>query len=205
MLRRATDLAGWSAGTFLVALLMIFGGRGPALAQATGAAAPPPEQAKPAEGDPAAKESASTEEDPSADEAVEEVIEVIGYRAALEESVSLKRDAINARDSIVTDDIGKMPDLNLAEAIQRVPGVTIVREGGEGRQLSLRGLGADFTQVTLNGMEVPSSTGGLDSSGAINRGRAFDFNVFPAELFSRIDINKSFVSSIEEGGVGGAV
>ena len=54
-------------------------------------------------------------------------------------------------------------------------------------------------------MEVPASTGGLDSSGAINRGRAFDFNVFPAELFSRIDINKSMVASIEEGGVGGAV
>ena len=119
--------------------------------------------------------------------------------------MTLKRDAVNVRESIVTEDIGKMPDLNLAEAIQRVPGVTIVREGGEGRQLSLRGLGADFTQVTLNGMEVPASTGGLDSSGAINRGRAFDFNVFPAELFSRIDINKSLVASIEEGGVGGAV
>ena len=117
----------------------------------------------------------------------------------------LKRDAVTFRESIVTEDIGKMPDLNLAEAIQRVPGVAIVREGGEGRQLSLRGLGADFTQVTLNGMEVPSSTGGLDSSGAINRGRAFDFNVFPAELFSRIDINKSSLASIEEGGVAGAV
>ena len=119
--------------------------------------------------------------------------------------MTLKRDAVNVRESIVTEDIGKMPDFNLAEAIQRVPGVTIVREGGEGRQLSLRGLGADFTQVTLNGMEVPASTGGLDSSGAINRGRAFDFNVFPAELFSRIDINKSMLASIEEGGVGGAV
>ena len=136
---------------------------------------------------------------------VTETIDVTGYRHALEESVTLKRDAVNARESIVTEDIGKMPDLNLAEAIQRVPGVAIVREGGEGRQLSLRGLGADFTQVTLNGMEVPASTGGLDSSGAINRGRAFDFNVFPAELFSRIDINKSLVASIEEGGVGGAV
>jgi iron complex outermembrane recepter protein len=105
----------------------------------------------------------------------------------------------------VTEDIGKMPDLNLAEAIQRVPGVAIVREGGEGRNIDIRGLGANFTQVTLNGMEVPASTGGLDSSGGINRGRAFDFNVFPAELFSRIDINKSMVASVEEGGVGGAV
>jgi TonB-dependent receptor len=154
----------------------------------------------------AAKGADSAAEEPEAEgEALTETIEVIGYRHALEESVVLKRDAVNARESIVTEDIGKMPDLNVAEAIQRVPGVTIVREGGEGRQLSLRGLGADFTQVTLNGMEVPSSTGGLDSSGAINRGRAFDFNVLPSELFSRIDINKSMVASIEEGGVGGSV
>lgn len=134
-----------------------------------------------------------------------DVIEVRGFRHSLQESVSLKRDAVNARDSIVSEDIGKMPDLNLAEAIQRVPGVAIVREGGEGRQMSLRGLDPSFTRVTLNGMEVPASTGGLDSSGGINRGRGFDFNVFPAELFARIDINKSILASIEEGGVAGAV
>ncbi len=119
--------------------------------------------------------------------------------------MELKRDAVNTRDSIVVEDIGKMPDLNLAEAIQRVPGVAIVREGGEGRQMSLRGLGPEFTRVTLNGMEVPASTGGLDSSGGVNRGRSFDFNVFSAELFNRIDINKSAIASIEEGGVAGTV
>ncbi|MDY7094851.1 MAG: TonB-dependent receptor, partial [Acidobacteriota bacterium] len=68
-----------------------------------------------------------------------------------------------------------------------------------------QGQGHPFTRVTLNGMEVPASTGGLDSSGGVNRGRGFDFNVFPAELFSRIDINKSIVASIEEGGVAGTV
>jgi TonB-dependent receptor len=186
---------------------MLFGGPMPAWAQQAGegAAAQDQDEPKATEGEAAAQDATQPGEEPAAEEPVVEEIEVVGYRAALEESVTLKRDAINARDSIVTEDIGKMPDLNVAEAIQRVPGVTIVREGGEGRQLSLRGLGADFTQVTLNGMEVPASTGGLDSSGAINRGRAFDFNVFPSELFSRIDINKSMVASIEEGGVGGAV
>jgi TonB-dependent receptor len=132
-------------------------------------------------------------------------IEVTGFRYSLEQSVELKREAVNTRDSIVVEDIAKMPDLNLAEAIQRVPGVAIVREGGEGRQMSLRGLGANFTRVTLNGMEVPASTGGLDSSGGVNRGRSFDFNVFSAELFNRIDINKSAIASIEEGGVAGTV
>ncbi len=101
----------------------------------------------------------------------ENEIVVTGFRQSLAASVDLKRDAVNARDSIVVEDIGKMPDLNLAEAIQRVPGVAIVREGGEGRQMSLRGLGAAFTRVTLNGMEVPASNGGLDSSGGVNRGR----------------------------------
>ncbi|MES1243717.1 MAG: TonB-dependent receptor [Acidobacteriota bacterium] len=208
MLSPSTDRLRWSRGALLAALLMALGGFQPALAQdaAQQDATQEQEQEKTepvaAEGEKPAEGEESATEEPVM---IEETIDVTGYRHALEESVTLKRDAVNARESIVTEDIGKMPDLNLAEAIQRVPGVAIVREGGEGRQLSLRGLGAEFTQVTLNGMEVPASTGGLDSSGAINRGRAFDFNVFPAELFSRIDINKSLVASIEEGGVAGAV
>lgn len=153
----------------------------------------------------ATEDSGTAGEDEMAEEGFSEVIEVRGFAQSLKESVALKRDAINSRESIVTEDIGKMPDLNLAEAIQRVPGVAIVREGGEGRQMSLRGLDASFTRVTLNGMEVPASAGGLDSSGGVNRGRSFDFNVFPAELFARIDINKSVPASIEEGGVAGAV
>jgi iron complex outermembrane receptor protein len=136
---------------------------------------------------------------------VAEEVVVRGFRSSLEQSVDLKRAAVNVRESIVAQDIGKMPDLNLAEAIQRVPGVAIVREGGEGRQISLRGLGANFTRVTLNGMEVPASAGGLDSFGGLNRGRAFDFNVFSAELFSRIDVSKTSTAAIEEGGIAGAV
>ncbi len=137
-------------------------------------------------------------------ETLEEVV-VTGFRASLQRATELKRNAVNARESIVSEDIGKMPDLNLAEAIQRVPGVAIVRQGGEGRQVSLRGLGAGFTHVTLNGMEVPASTGGLDSSGGVNRGRGFDFNVFSAELFNRIDVNKAARASLEEGGIAGSV
>lgn len=134
----------------------------------------------------------------------EEII-VTGFRRSVEQAVFLKRDAINARESIVAEDLGKMPDLNLAEAIQRVSGTTIVRQGGEGRSISLRGLGPEFTHTTLNGMEVPASTGGLESSGGINRGRGFDFNVFSGELFHRIDVNKSSTASKEEGGIAGSV
>jgi TonB-dependent receptor len=186
---------------------MVLGGFQPALAQDAGQENAP--QEKPQETKPGATEDqeAAEGEESAAEEpvVVTETIDVVGYRHALEESVTLKRDAVNVRESIVAEDIGKMPDLNLAEAIQRLPGVAIVREGGEGRNIDIRGLGPNFTQVTLNGMEVPASAGGLDSGGAINRGRAFDFNVFPAELFSRIDINKSSLASIEEGGVGGSV
>ncbi len=134
-----------------------------------------------------------------------ETIVVTGFRKSLEESLDLKRNAVNSTESIVAEDMGKMPDLNLAESIQRVPGVAISREGGEGRQVTLRGLGPQFTRTTLNGMEVPASSDGLDSSGGLNGSRAFDFNVFSSELFNRIDIQKSSKASTEEGGIAGTV
>lgn len=139
------------------------------------------------------------------EDAVLEEVVVKGYRRSLELARDLKRASANFTDSIVAEDIGKMPDLNLAESLQRVPGVAITREGGEGRNITVRGLGPGFTRVTLNGMEVPSSTGGLDSSGGVNRGRDFDFNVFGSELFNRITINKSGIASVEEGGLASTV
>lgn len=135
---------------------------------------------------------------------VEEVL-VTGFRAAQAAALDNKRDSANSVESIIAEDIGKMPDLNLAESLQRSPGVAITREGGEGRNITVRGLGPQYTRVTLNGMEVPASTGGLDSSGGVNRGRSFDFNIFSADLFRRIDINKNSVAHIEEGGLASTV
>lgn len=135
---------------------------------------------------------------------VEEVI-VTGFRGSLEAALNNKREAINNTESIIAEDIGKMPDLNLAESIQRVPGVAITREGGEGRNISVRGLGPDFTRTTLNGMEVPASAGGIDSSGGVNRSRSVDFNIFASELFNRIDIHKTPRASIEEGGLASTI
>lgn len=200
----------WLVGLTVAAVLPMVGSTRVAMAQDSGQAdeTQQSEEAAAQEGEPGAgtpAEEKDAEEPTPPEEEFMDVVEVTGFRQSLQQSVALKRDAVNTRESIVAEDIGKMPDLNLAEAIQRVPGVAIVREGGEGRQISLRGLDASFTQVTLNGMEVPASTGGLDSSGGINRGRSFDFNVFPSELFARIDINKSIVASIEEGGVAGSV
>lgn len=135
-----------------------------------------------------------------------EVINVTGFRNALVKALDAKRDASNVRESIMAEDIGKFPDLNVAEAIQRIPGVAISREGGEGRNITLRGFSPGFTRTTLNGMEVPAGSDGLDSGGVtLNNSRAFDFNVFASELFSRIDIQKTQTASIEEGGIAGTV
>ncbi|MFD1217101.1 MULTISPECIES: TonB-dependent receptor [Microbulbifer] len=145
-----------------------------------------------------------TEAQTTGDATLEELT-VTGFRQSLERALDTKRDSANNTDSIIAEDMGKMPDLNLAESLQRVPGVAISREGGEGRKITVRGLGPGFSRTTLNGMEVPSSTGGLDSSGGVNRGRDFDFNVFASELFNQITIHKSPIASVEEGGLASTV
>lgn len=135
-----------------------------------------------------------------------EVIEVKGFRSSLNKSLLTKRANVNSMESISAEDIGKFPDLNLAESLQRISGVSISREGGEGRRITLRGLGPDFTRATLNGMEIPAETDQLDSSiSALSGGRAFDFNVFASELFNRVDVQKSPTASMEEGGIAGSV
>ncbi|WP_241737522.1 TonB-dependent receptor [Neptunicella marina] len=145
------------------------------------------------------------QQDQSAEGTELEVIEVSGFRGSLNKALNTKRQSVNAKESIVAEDIGKFPDLNIAESLQRVPGVAISREGGEGRQITLRGLGPSFTRTTLNGMEVPASTDGTDSGGGVNGGRAFDFNVFASELFNRVDIQKAPTAAMEEGGIAGTV
>lgn len=201
-------LSRWLTGVTILGMLIAMAGIQPALAQEAEqpTAGQEAQEPKAAEQPPKPTDEAKrVAEETPVDVGFAEELVVTGFRQSLEQSVELKRDAVNTRDSIVAEEIGKMPDLNVAEAIQRVPGVAIVREGGEGRNISLRGLDADFTRVTLNGMEVPASAGGLDSSGGVNRDRAFDFNVFSAEIFNRIDIEKSAIASVEEGGVAGTV
>jgi len=133
--------------------------------------------------------------------AVTEVV-VTGFRNSLAKALELKRTSTGVVDSILAEDIAKFPDNNLAESIQRIPGVAISRDQGEGRALSVRGLGPDFTRVRINGMEAQASTDGY--SGA-NRGRGFDFNVFASELFNRIDVRKTPSADVEEGSLGATV
>ena len=139
-----------------------------------------------------------------AQEALEEIV-VTGFRQSLSVALDEKREAVGAIDAIVAEDIADFPDLNLAESIQRVPGVSIARDGGEGRQISVRGLGPQFTRVRINGMEAMSANGGTDAAGGTNRDRSFDFNTFASELFNSITIRKTSAAEIEEGSLGATV
>ncbi|HWU50410.1 MAG TPA: TonB-dependent receptor plug domain-containing protein, partial [Asticcacaulis sp.] len=130
---------------------------------------------------------------------------VTGFRGSLQSALSAKRKEDSIVDVIKSDDIAQFPDNNLAEALQRIPGVAIDRDGGEGRTITVRGLGPDFTRVRLNGMEALATTGGKDSSGGTNRGRGFDFSVFAAELFQQVTVRKSPEASVEEGSLGATV
>lgn len=130
---------------------------------------------------------------------------VTGFRASLNSALRAKREDLGIVDVINAQDIGKFPDTNLAEALQRVPGVVIDRDAGEGRSITVRGLGADFTRVRINGIEALATTGGTDSSGGSNRSRGFDFNVFAAELFNSITVRKSSSADIDEGSLGATV
>lgn len=147
-----------------------------------------------------AQESAELPAEESGDEIV-----VTGFRASLNAALDAKRDANGVIDVIKAEDIADFPDNNLAESIQRIPGVTINRDGGEGRNISVRGLGPLFTRVRINGIEGMSTTGGADASGGANRGRQFDFNTFASELFNSITVRKTASADVEEGSLGATV
>ena len=151
----------------------------------------------------AAAQQAPTTDDSSSVEAVV----VTGFRASLESAINLKRQDSGVIDVIKAEDIASFPDLNLAESLQRIPGVAITRVAGEGRQISVRGLGPEYTRVRVNGMEALATSGGTDSGGAVgnNRGRGFDFNIFASELFNSLTVRKTSSADVEEGSLGATV
>ena len=129
---------------------------------------------------------------------------VTGYRKSLEESTDAKRDAIGIIDQINAEDIGKFPDTNIAESFNRIPGITISRDiDGEGTDISIRGLGTNFTKVLLNGAPVAvASTGTTDSA---NTNREVDLDLFPTELFTQLTVKKTASPAMLEGGAAGTV
>ncbi len=138
--------------------------------------------------------------------AVEEVV-VTGFRASLTSAINTKRVSNNIVDVIKADDMASFPDANLAESIQRIPGVSITRDGGEGRNITVRGLGGDFVRTTLNGIEAYSATTGstLGVVAGINRSRGFDFSTFASELFNSVTVSKSQSAEMDEGSLAATV
>ena len=142
-------------------------------------------------------------------ESVEEVI-VTGIRASLERSMDVKRNSSGVVDAISAEDMGKFPDTNLAESLQRITGVSIDRSNGEGSRVTVRGFGPDYNMVTLNGRTLPtgSAYGGSSGADASTRGgnsRAFDFANLASESVSAVEVYKTGKADIAAGGIGATI
>lgn len=131
---------------------------------------------------------------PEASGEVEEVV-VRGIRRGLKASIDIKKSAIGVVDSIAAEDLGKLPDQNVAESLQRIAGVTIERNRGEGRYISVRGFGPKFNAVTVNGRTLATD----------NNGREFSFDVLPSEIISGADVYKSPQANINGASIGATV
>lgn len=125
---------------------------------------------------------------------LEEVL-VTGYRASLQSALDTKRDSSGVVDAISAEDIGKFPDTNLAESLQRVTGVSIDRSGGEGRQVTVRGLGPQFNTVLFNGRQMPNA----------NASRGFNFDTVAAEMVSGVEVYKTSTATTQSGGIGATI
>lgn len=139
---------------------------------------------------------------PASDEDPLEEVLVTGVRASLERAMDIKRNAQGVVDSISAEDIGKFPDTNLAESLQRITGVSINRINGEGQEITVRGLGPDFNLVTLNGRQMPVS--GLEAT-TVNASRSFDFSNIASEGIAGVDVYKTSRADIPSGGMGATV
>ncbi len=125
-------------------------------------------------------------------QAIEQIV-VTGIRQSLRASMDLKRNTDGVVDAITAEDIGDFPDSNLAESLQRITGVSIDRERGEGARVTVRGFGPDFNLVLLNGRQMPTSSG---------LGRSFDFGDLAAEGISAVEVYKSGQADVPTGGIG---
>ena len=139
------------------------------------------------------------------DSSEEEVI-VTGIRASLENAADIKRDASGVVDAISAEDIGKFPDANLAESLQRITGVSIDRQNNEGAQITVRGFGPNFNLVTLNGRQMPAaSSPEQESIASATQSRAFNFNELASESVSGVEVYKTSRPDLPTGGLGATV
>ncbi len=139
---------------------------------------------------------------------IEEVI-VTGLRGSLEASMDIKRDAVGVVDAISAEDIGKFPDTNLAESLQRITGISIDRRNGEGAQVTARGFGPEFNLVMLNGRQIPGAdgfgNGDFTIGGSAAGTRSFNFAQLAAEAISGVNVYKTSRADLPTGGIGATV
>ena len=126
---------------------------------------------------------------------VEDEVIAVGIRSSIEQSLDFKRDASQVVDAITAEDIGKFPDTNIAESLQRITGVAIDRSGGEGQFITVRGLGPEFNVVTLNGRTLATD----------NDGREFSFDVLSSDIIQRAEVFKTATPNLQSGGIGANV
>lgn len=128
------------------------------------------------------------------DQPMEELL-VTGYKSSLKSAMDTKRESSGVVDAISAEDMGKFPDTNLAESLQRITGVSIDRSGGEGRQVTVRGLGPQFNTVLLNGRQMPNA----------NASRGFNFDTLAAEMVNGIEVYKTSTATTQSGGIGATI
>lgn len=132
---------------------------------------------------------------PKQEEEQYELIMVKGIRGSMHRSLDIRQNAMNVVDAISAEDIGKFPDLNLAESLQRITGVSIDRSEGEGQFVTVRGFGPEFNTVLTNGRRLATD----------NRGREFSFDTLASELVSGVSVYKTFSASQQSGGIGSVI
>ena len=127
---------------------------------------------------------------------IEEIIVTGGIRGSLKASMDIKRDSMGVVDAISAEDIGKFPDANLAESLQRITGVSISRNRGEGSQVTVRGFGPEYNLVTLNGRQMPTHNG---------TSRSFDFGDLASEGVAGVQVYKTGRADVPSGGIGSTI
>ncbi len=134
--------------------------------------------------------------------ALEEVV-VTGIRASLRDSIARKRNSATVVEVITAEDVGKFPDRNVAESLQRVPGVVINKEFGEGERVSLRGTAPNLTRTLLNGHGLATADWFILDQ--LNTTRSFNYLMLPSDIIGSVEVHKSSQADFEEGGIGGTI
>jgi len=166
----------------------------PAMAQAVPTTSRQASDSQPAADFPPPNQTAVLPSQSDADATVNDIV-VTGIRRSIESSTAQKRGAAGILDAISSEDLGKFPDANVAESLQRIPGVAIDRSNGEGQSVTVRGLGPNFNTVLFNGRSFASD----------NYNRSFSFDLLPAELISGAQVYKSSQAPLQSGGIGATI